>query len=414
MRDAVQDLRLRPGLRLVDTPRAASILLVVGEVGDDHRDALARVHDLIPHPRATLPWTSHRLPGPLGELAATDLAGADPEATIRAVFGALMTGQRPSEPAVLPDLDPIPWRGLGPYGQGGTGMTGGTPYGRPLADVGPDRDGLRLDVLPIELGPFFPRLPAGLVLEMMLAGDVLGEVEVASASVGPPRSMGAAARSASPFIRALSEPVPVAELEMARARDHLRWLADALVAQGLPALGQRALRLAHDARPGDGDRVRRFGQSLRRTQLFRWSLPDGTPLDTATIAGAGLGPLARAAGLAEDARLADPVYRALGFEPIILDGHDAGSSWRIRFAEAARSLDLAAAARGWTTEPIGRVESPRGRLEPGDAPTSRTLRLVPGLIAGLAWGDALAMLVALDLDLDEADEATALAAPAVA
>ncbi len=57
---------------------------------------------------------------------------------------ALLLG-RSSSPPILPDVEPSPWRGVGPYGQGGKGMTGGVPYGRPLAGRGPDRDGLELD-----------------------------------------------------------------------------------------------------------------------------------------------------------------------------------------------------------------------------------------------------------------------------
>ena len=66
-----------------------------------------------------------------------------------------------SSPDALPDLDPAPWRGVGPFGQGGTGMTGGVPYGRPLAGRADDRDGLKLDQLLVRVGPFLPPFPPG-------------------------------------------------------------------------------------------------------------------------------------------------------------------------------------------------------------------------------------------------------------
>lgn len=407
---AVQDLRPRSGIRLVDTPRAASILLVAGDLGVEHDAALAAIHDLLPHPRATIVWRTSRLPEMRQAVDAIEVSDKDPEPRIRAIFAALVTEQRPSEPPVLPDVDPVLWRGQGPYGQGGTGMTGGTPFGRPLAEVGPDRDGLRLDVLPVEIGPFFPRLPTGLILEARLAGDVLVEVDVPS--LGAPLSRPAVPQS--PFVRALTEPVPIRELEVARARDHLRWLADALIAQGLPAFGLRALRLAQRAGPGDGDHVRRFDRDLRWTQLFRWSLPPAAAIDRSLIRGEGLGPLARAAGLVEDVRLDEPAYRHLGFAPIVLDENDPAARWHLRLAEAGRSLDLAAIAADRMTERVGVVESPRGRLEPGNAPTARALRLVPGLLSGLEWGDAIAALISLDLDLDEASQAAGLAGRAAA
>ena len=401
MRSAVQDLRLVRGVQLVDTPRAAAIVLIAGDLDEAHRDALARTHDLLPHPRATVAWAT---PDPLAGLATVaswiDLE-IDPVPTIRSLFQELLTRRRPSEPPLLPDVDPVEWRGVGPYGQGGTGMTGGHPYGRSLAELQPDRDGLRLDALPVAVGPFFPRLPAGLVLDLKTAGDVVIEAAVIEATIGL-QPIPSPAWMPSPFVRALREPVPIAELELARARDHVRWLADALVAQGLPAYGLRALRLAHDLQPGKGDPIRAFAGRLRRTGLFRWSLPRAGRIDPARLAEQGLGPLARAAGLADDVRAEDPGYRALGFAPVVVDRNDPVGRWQVRLEEAARSLELAEQAGGRMTTVIGRVESPRGRLQLGDSPTGRALELVPDLLPGLEWGDAIATLISLDLDLDEA------------
>lgn len=401
MRAAVQDLQLRPDIRLVDTPRAAAILLLAGPTHEADLQALARLHDTLPHPRATVTWRTRDVLATLDAAAAAPADDDDPGPAIRAVFPELLNGARASEPAILPDIDAVEWRGVGPYGQGGSGMTGGTPYGRPMAELGPDRDGLRLDVLPMTLGPFMPRLPAGLVLAAGLSGDVMTGVAVTTS--GPVPSSPAVV---SPFIRALSGPVTITELELARARDHLRWLSDALVAQGLLAMGRRALRLAHRARPGEGDLVRALGNGVRRTGVYRWSLPRAGLLKPAGLTGLGLGPIARAGGIAEDVRLEDAGYRALDFTPVVMQRGDPAGWWRVRIEEAARSLDLAAAAGDRTTALVGRVESPRGRLEPGDSPTERALELVPDLLSGLEWGDGLATLIGLDLDLDESAAAS--------
>ncbi|MHB1131569.1 MAG: NADH-quinone oxidoreductase subunit D-related protein, partial [Chloroflexota bacterium] len=311
----------------------------------------------------------------------------------------LLAGRRASEPPILPDLDQAPWRGVGPYGQGGTGMTGGVPYGRPMAGLAPDRDGLRLDVLPLRVGPFFPRFPTGLVLAATLAGDVIVE----AAAEESPFSLlgGSAGPNLAPFVRALAEPVAVRELELARARSHLRWLVDALVAQGLPALAHRTLRLAQQVGPGDGPAVRDLARVLGWTQVLRWPTRGVGRLAPEDAALAG-GPVARASGFADDARLADPAYRALGFQPVVFPEGDAAARWRQRLAEAARSLDLAARAGGRHTTPGEWVESPRGRLGRSGTPTTRLLPLLPGLLRGLEWGDAVATLVSLDLDLEEA------------
>ena len=399
-REAVQDLRLRPELRLLDAPGSAAILLIAGAFPDAVAQPLSRIHDALAHPRATVRWSvgGHAEPAVDGVANPVTIEG-DPVAVIVSTFRDLVTGRRPSEPAVLPDVEPAPWRGLGPYGQGGTGMTGGTPYGRPMAELGPDPDGLRLDVLPVEVGPFFPRFPMGLVVDAKFAGDVVLEAGVldsfADARAVPSRP------GLRPFLRALYEPVPIAELELARARDHLRWLADALRAQGLPSLGLRALRLASAVQPGDGRIVDGLRGVVEKSQVLRWSVGGVGRAGCDELAGLGAGPVARAVGLAEDLRSEDPAYLALGFEPILGDGGDAAARWRLRIREAAQSLELAARAGKARTGQVGRVESPRGRLDPAGGPSERLLGVVPDLIREMEWGDAVATLVSLDLDLEE-------------
>lgn len=79
----------------------------------------------------------------------------------------------------LPDKPPNAWKGIGPHGQGGKGMMGGTPYGRSMAMTGKDiRDGLQLDRFTARFGPFLPMLPPGLVLEVTLQGDVICDLDV--------------------------------------------------------------------------------------------------------------------------------------------------------------------------------------------------------------------------------------------
>ena len=388
----------------MDSPRAANVLLVAGRVPEELMEPLARVHDAMRHPRCTVFWTPgdpQASPPPM--LPAALVVHDGVVAAVCAAHRELLAGKRTSDPPVLPDEDPAPWRGVGPYGQGGGGMTGGTPYGRPMADLGPDRDGLRLDLLPLRVGPFFPRLPPGLLLDLKLAGDIVVEASAgANPFVSKDVQLSQLRPGLSPFVRALTESVPIAELELARARDHLCWLADALTAHELRALGLRVLRLAANVRPGDGAAVRRLGRALGFTQVLGWSTKGVGRLAGEELAGLGLGPVARAAGVAEDLRADDAGYRALGFEPIVQPEGDAAARWRQRLEEAAQSLDLAARADGRRTEPTGRVESPRGRLQPGSGPAARLLPLLSDLLQGLEWGDAVTTLVSLDIDLEEA------------
>jgi hypothetical protein len=60
------------------------------------------------------------------------------------------------------------------------------PGGIPMADRGADRDGLTLDQLHVALGPVLPDWPAGLVVRVVLQGDVIQDatVELLDAGAG--------------------------------------------------------------------------------------------------------------------------------------------------------------------------------------------------------------------------------------
>lgn len=292
----------------------------------------------------------------------------------------VVTGARASEPPVQPDHPPAPWRGVGPHGQGGEGMMGGRPYGRPMAMRAEARDGLQLDRVPVWVGPFFGPFPPGLTLRVGLQGDVVQEV----------------AMDANPFLRTLVAPPPVpgpepptiAAIEGARAHHHLRWLADALRVAGLPALGLRVLRLAVDATPPDPGTVRRLGRFLERTRaLCLVGRGVGPVIGEAALAFGG--PVARAAGHERDARLGDPTYRDLGFAPAIRAEGDVRARWRVRIAETVASLELARRAPDRAVE--GRVEPFAGGRIPG---------AITEVLTGLEWGDAVTTIVSLDLDLE--------------
>lgn len=174
---AVERLALSARLLLAPSPRKASVLLVAGPVREADRDALRRLHDQLPHPRATLWWGCAPLGGTVDP--ATLALEEDAADALVALHRALFLGQRHSEPDLCPDAPPSPWRGRGDHGQGGEGMMGGTPYGRAMAMTADDlRDGLALDAFPFRLGPFAPMLPPGLVLALTLQGDVVQEASI--------------------------------------------------------------------------------------------------------------------------------------------------------------------------------------------------------------------------------------------
>lgn len=255
---AVQELRARPEIRVVPSPRHASVLLVAGLIPEEHAESVDRVHDQLPHPRATVGWRTR----PAGRAEPGAVVNDGPDEVVAAVVAAHRTlganGDN-SEPDRRPDEDPHEWRGVGPNGQGGEGMMGGTPYGRPMAMTGDDRDGLALDQLHLRLGPFLDALPAGLVLDVTLQGDVLQEVTAS-------RSAAEAADGG------VTEP----------GRQGLRWLAHALHVHGLDALATRAAGLAGDRGRGHdvGADLSQLRRRIRRSGLL-WMLRGTGAIDGA-------------------------------------------------------------------------------------------------------------------------------------
>lgn len=398
--DAVlRHLALAPGIELVDSPRHASVLLVTGEIPSGRHDDLRRVHDQLPAPFASVWFRAE----PFEELlSATRIEGFDAlPGALRAAHRELMQGRRGSSPRLLPDEPPNPWEGLGDFGQGGEGMMGGNPYGRPMAMNMHDdiRDGLTLDSLTFTLGPFLPALPPGLVAEITLQGDLLQTWTTQCA----PHPL----RLEAVFFAARQRPVPIAELELARARHHLHRLYRGLRLAGLESLGLSALRLARTLTPES--RVDGLRRNLARNGFFGLAMTASGALDVEQARRIG-GPAARATGLADDLRSEDANYRRLGFVPVCQQGGDTRARWQQTLAEIEQSLALAgrAAREALHTQETGTVETPRGPWREGQRPSDAS-DLLDDILPGLEWGEALAVIASLDLaaisewPLDEAE-----------
>lgn len=162
---AVERLLAGSSMMRTTSPRHAAVLLVAGDIPDTHTAALCRLHDQVPPPRATVYWNG---------------AAGGAERELRARWRAIcLRFDGEGEADCAADEPPNAWRGKGDHGQGGEGMMGGVPYGRPMAMTGEDiRDGLRLDRYSARVGPFAPTLPPGLVLGLTLQGDVIVACDV--------------------------------------------------------------------------------------------------------------------------------------------------------------------------------------------------------------------------------------------
>lgn len=290
-RNRVEALHLRHGVRLVPTPRHATVLLVAGRVPLEHQQRLDRVHDQMPHPRSTLHWGAQApAPGLVeGEMPRRTpdhvAEGEDPVDALARLQREVLGGGRESDRPRLPDRPAAPWRGLGDHGQGGEGMMGGRPYGRPMAMTADDiRDGLALGQLSVALGPFFPPFPPGLILHLSIQGDLVQEATVMSEPFPQPpsgplrrvarvlRVAGAAALADRALGLGLSPEPPPAAVRSLRTR--LRWSGAlrALPRIELPDGGTVRSRLeARLDRAGEGE------WDVRKPVVDTGCLPDLLP-----------------------------------------------------------------------------------------------------------------------------------------
>ena len=395
-RDEARLLRLIEGIHLTTTPRAANIMLIAGEPDAGLIAPALVAHDALAPPRATVWW---RLDGEVETVLSSFpdvfvIEHSDPARALRRIHAELLAGERKGEAPLLADVEPAPWRGVGPYGQGGKGMTGGVPYGRPLPERADDRDGLKLDHLPVRIGPLFAPFPVGFALDVKLQGDVIQDANVENFA-------DALQHDGSIFHDALTTPVAVRDLELARARSHLHWLSDAVAVSGAASLSERILRLSQRIAPGDVDAVRALELTLRRRGFLGWSTRGVGVIEIDNLAGI-TGPVARASSLPVDARTEEAAYRRLDFEPVVQEAGDTAARWIQRLREAVQALELADRAGDVRAGGSGAIESPRGRLTAHDEPSLPTADLVPSLVVGMEWGDAVATVVSLDLDMSAA------------
>lgn len=380
-------LRLDGRLRVVDSPRHATVLVIAGELPTALHEAARRVHDQLSTPRGVVVWNREGDQPPFASAVSVGDA-EEPGAAVLQLHRDLLTGRRASTPMLGRPENPVEWKGVGPHGQGGKGMMGGVPYGRAMAMTGDDlRDGLQLDRVAVTVGPFLPWMPPGMRLSVDLQGDV---IQCLTPRVPPLRHRDVP----EVFSRASSEEVRVADLEVARARHHLETTADLLFSLGLQALAVRTLQLAAELTPSSAEDLRALERALCWMGALRFATQGIGHLPSAGLAGGG--PVARAAGLDEDARQGDPAYRDLGFRVLSMKQGDARARWRQRLAEAAQALELARRAGDRRREPGPVLEGPRGPL--GGESEDSWLAVLSELAPGQAWDTFVTTLVSLDLD----------------
>lgn len=327
-----------------------------------------------------------------------------------------------------------------------------------MAIVGePSADGLVMETIKLRFGPLATPFPGGLLAEVELDGDVVRQANVRallrsgapaehglieSSTPAPPDLLAPVAwRQAIALAAGGGEPIAaswerLALLELERAVSHLVWLrsfgrilgwrplidacTDAV--RRLPSTVRPELlnhSFAVTLKPNALDRV----VALVGSPWLRWRAGDIAPLSADAVRELGLrGLAARASGVADDARAYDPLYRELGFEPLLGEEGDALGRARLRAREARSAIEIAQRALACAAEgrdplrprpapsrsPGGPhvVEGPRGplvaeRAREGwglAAPGSAAARAAAAqAMVGYEWSAALVALASFDL-----------------
>lgn len=388
VRLAAERLLRERGWPLADSPAAADILLVCGQPGRSLADAVDQLWRQVPGPRAQ------------ARVASPDQVAAELDRTVRQLAE---TGAQRRDAVDRPPADtaPVDMRSddMGSdddagmdMGSGddagmdmGSGDDGGMdmgemdrPAGLMMADRGEDRDGLKLDQLHVQLGPVLPDWPAGLVLHVVLQGDVIQQAEL---DLGPVEQTAAG----EPFWdRPLLATGSVGR-DLARRRTaaaHLDSAHRLLAVAGWEDASSTAALLRDELLDDEllddqvGQRVARFARRVGRSRTLRWSTR-------------GLGVLSGDDAMA--AGIGGPALRAAG------DVHDRLTRW---LSEAAGALQR-------TDAEDHPGEGSRGQLRPDGAtpvdraPSRAVTEVIPSLVTGLDIAGARLVIASLDPDTDE-------------
>jgi hypothetical protein len=353
-------LRLRGGTAAVSAADADT-LIVCGAPSTSLSGVVARLWEQIPAPRATV-----KVLDPDDADQALDEAVAalvDVEAQRRAAEH--HTADSDVRSSMSSQDEEGDEQGAGHSHEGdGEEMR---PAGLAMAEQAPDRDGLKLDQLHVQLGPVLPDWPAGLILRLAVQGDVIQEAELDTIPAAPGAHAPPSFWDAPTAAAARGEPVDDEAVGRRTAAAHLDSVGRLLGVAGWEEAAGQARRLRDDVLAGERapGAVKRFGDRVRRSRTLRWSLDN-------------LGVLNHHEALEHG--IEGPALRA---------GGDVTARLRQWLAEAESSL----------ARDIVPGEGPRGPVD--GVPTRALLDVLPGLVRGLDLATARLVVASLDPDLDQ-------------
>ncbi|MEU0042797.1 hypothetical protein [Streptomyces werraensis] len=261
-------------------------------------------------------------------------------------------------------------------GHAGHDMGETTVAGLPMAERADDRDGLRLDLLHVPLGPALNDWPYGLILRVSLQGDVMQDADVEYVRMQSDRYP----FWSEPWLRAAhGDQVTRDCAARRRCGAHLDSLGRLLAVVGWGDFAARARRLRDDVLAGvPAERLRpellRLARRVARSRTLRWLV-------------AGLGPLP--ADRAHELGVSGPALTADG---------DAYDRMRVWLEEISRALDAFDDKRHLETDD---VKGPRGSVGGTRPPSRALLDALPELLLGAEFAAARVIVASLDPDIDE-------------
>ena len=278
LRRTVERLVRERGWVLATGPADADVLVVCGVPSGELGEAVAAAWDAMTVPRARVELRRDLDCGPLLVQAVERLAD---RAAQRADGMARAAAAEAGPPTTgMAEMDHA---AMG-HDMGGMGME--LPGGLGMADRAPDRDGLRLDVLHLRLGPLLGSWPAGLIVDVVLQGDVVqaATCSTVDAQPGGPRQ----GRQAEPAVARLDSAARLLDLAgWEAAADSARRLRDRIEVDG--------------SRPATTADLARLTARVRRSLSLRFALRDLGVLTARRAEELGIpGPAARADGDVRD------------------------------------------------------------------------------------------------------------------
>jgi hypothetical protein len=380
---AVEAALRRRGRLHSSGPAAADLLVVCGDPGEALAEAIDVVWADLPSPRAR---TAIRGAPPAEE----DVSAALDEAAERLSAAVTQRAEARHRIAAGP-WDPAATGGGdhgddhddhgGAQGNHAHGHHMGAPAGLAMAERAADRDGLKLDVLHVPIGPVLKDWPAGLRIATVLQGDVIQSAEASVLRGTSVRPFWDA-----PCLAATGgKPVTQGTAERRRAAAHLDSLARLLSVAGWPDASGRAAWLRDEALAGRPvaallPAFSAFARRVGRSRPLRWMTRGLGVIDEDAVRRHGLtGPAARHVG--------DVAARLSG--------------WLGEAGEAIARADDGAPQSGG-------AEGPRGPVD--QAPSAALLAVLPALLTGAEWAAARLIVASLDPDIDQlTDDAAAVA-----